>query len=167
MKRLMRDSRDLDHKHVPAQPGTRDASATAEMGRASTKPPVVALINSSPDVVDMIRITLEQVGIVLVSAFTHDIRDGAVDIETFVRQHQPEVILYDVAPPYQANWLLFQHISTMPVMEGRHFILTTTNERHVRELAADHNLYEIVGKPYDLGQLVAGVRAVLAGRTPQ
>jgi len=135
--------------------------------KSDSKPPVVALINSSPDVVDMIRIALEQVGIVLVSAFTHDIRDGAVDVEAFVKQHQPQIILYDVAPPYQANWLLFQHISGMPVMAGRHFILTTTNERHVRELAAQHHLHEIVGKPYDLGLLVTAVQDMMKRVPPR
>jgi hypothetical protein len=98
---------------------------------------------------------------VMVSAFTHEIRDGAVDIETFVRQHQPQVILYDVAPPYDANWLLFLHISNIPVMKGRYFILTTTNERHVRDLAGDKPLHEIVGKPYDLGVLVTTVKQAL------
>ena len=123
-----------------------------------TGPPVVALINSSPDVVDMIRITMEQAGIVLVSTFTHEVRDGEVDIEAFVRQHDPKVILYDVAPPYEANWLLFQHICSMPALKGRHFIVTTTNERHVRGLAGtNHPLFEIVGKPYDLEQLTNAV----------
>ena len=123
-----------------------------------TPPPVVALINSSPDVVDMIRITMEQAGIVLVSTFTHEVRDGVVDIQAFVRQHDPKVILYDIAPPYEANWLLFQHICSMPALKGRHFIVTTTNERHVRDLAGrSQPLYEIVGKPYDLERLAEAV----------
>ena len=128
-----------------------------------TKPPVVALINSSPDVVDMIRITMEHAGMVLVSTMTHEIRDGEVDAEAFVRQHDPRVILYDIAPPYQANWLLFQHISSMPVMQGRQFIVTTTNERHVRSLVGEgKRLFEIVGKPYDLERLAAAVKDALS-----
>ena len=129
-----------------------------------TKPPVVALINSSPDVVDMIRITMEHAGIVLVSAMTHEVRDGEVDIEAFVRQHDPQVILYDIAPPYEANWLLFQHISAMASLRDRHFIITTTNERQVQGMAGDQRLYEIVGKPYDLQRLADAVKEALASR---
>ena len=127
-----------------------------------TKPPVVALINSSPDVVDMVRITMEHAGIVLVGTMTHEIRDGEIDIANFVRQHQPQVILYDIAPPYEANWLLFQHISSMPELSDRQFIITTTNERHVRALAgSERRILEIVGKPYDLGLLTDAVKEAL------
>ena len=130
-----------------------------------TKPPVVALINSSPDVVDMIRITMEHAGMVLVSAMTHEVRDGEVDIEAFMRQHDPQVILYDIAPPYEANWLLFQHISAMPSLRDRRFIITTTNERQLQGLAGDQRLYEIVGKPYDLQRLADAVKEALGSRT--
>jgi DNA-binding NtrC family response regulator len=129
-----------------------------------TKPPVVALINSSPDVVDMIRIAMEHAGIVLVSTMTHEVRDGEVDIEAFVRQHDPLVVLYDIAPPYDANWLLFQHICGMPPLRDRHFIITTTNERHVRGLVGNQRLFEIVGKPYDLQLLVTAVKEALDAR---
>ena len=113
----------------------------------------------------MVRITFEHAGIVLVGTMTHEIRDGEVDIVTFVRQHQPQVILYDIAPPYEANWLLFQHICTMPELSGRHFILTTTNERQVRELVgSERRILEIVGKPYDLGRLTEAVKEALASR---
>jgi len=96
-----------------------------------TPPDVVAVINTSPDVVDMLRLTLEHAGIVVVSAMTWEVRDGEVDLERFMLQHRPKVVLYDVAPPYESNWLLFEHIRAMPVMAGVHFVLTTTNARQV------------------------------------
>jgi DNA-binding response OmpR family regulator len=119
------------------------------------RPPVVAVINTSPDVVDMLRLALEHAGHVVVSAFTHEIREGVVDVGQFVRQHDPSVVLYDIAPPYDSNWQFFLHVRAMESMQGRAFILTTTNVRHVGKLAGkDETLLEIVGKPYDLDRIV-------------
>jgi CheY-like chemotaxis protein len=128
-------------------------------------PPVVAIINTSADIIDMLRIALERAGILSVTAFTTEIREGSVDLERFVNQHQPKVILYDIAPPYDANWMLFQHVRAMPVMAGRFFVLTATNATHVERLAgSDHRIYEIVGKPLDLDQIVQATREALRAR---
>ena len=138
---------------------------TSRTHRPSVTTPVVAVINTSPDVIDMLRIALEQAGLLTVSAFTFDIRDGRVDLESFIRQHDPRVIVYDVAPPYESNWRLFQHISTRPVMRDREFVLTTTNAAHVQKLAGRHRpIFEVVGKPFDLDQLTQAVREASRSR---
>src|SRR4051812_21789031 len=127
--------------------------------------PVVAVINSTPDIVDIIRLALEQAGIVVVSALTFEIREGEVDLEQFIGQHQPKVIVYDIAPPYEANWKLFQHVAAMPAMHGRQFVVTSTNARQVESLAGpQHHVYEIIGKPFDLGRVVQAVKEALHAR---
>jgi DNA-binding NtrC family response regulator len=130
------------------------------------KPPVVAIINTTPDVIEMLRIAFESAGIATITAFTHDIRQGRVDVEAFMRQHEPKVVVYDLAPPYPNNWLLFQHITSLPAMQHKTFILTTTNKAHVEKLASGAKLpiFEIVGTPYDLNELVEEVRQALRAR---
>ena len=124
---------------------------------------VAAVLNTSPDVVDMLRRVLENAGIVTVTAFTHDIRDGEIDFEAFIRQHDPNVLVYDIAPPYDANWKLFQHLAGMPSVAGRHFVVTTTNKAQVEKLVGrDQRVYEVIGKPADLGVIVRAVKE--AGR---
>ena len=95
----------------------------------------------------------------VVSAFTYLLRDGKVELEAFMRQHQPRVIVYDIAVPYEQNWRVFEHIRSAPACEGVSFVLTTTNLGHVQRLAGDEELHEIVGKPYDLDQIVNAISA--------
>lgn len=133
-------------------------------------PQVVAVFNSSEDTTEMLRIALEQAGYVVVTAFTHALRDGHTDLESLMRQHRPTVIVYDIALPYDRNWRLFQHIRDSPACRSVRFVLTSTNVAQVKNVAGeDQPILEIVGKPYDLEQLLQLVRdgADSAGGTPE
>lgn len=123
------------------------------------KPPVVGIINTSPDTVEMLRIVLEQAGFVVVTTYTHELRSLQVDLEAIVRQYQPRLIIYDIAPPYEKNWREFLTTSCMPALKDINFLVTTTNAKHVKDVAGpDQQVFEIVGKPYDLDILVEAVR---------
>ena len=127
--------------------------------------PVVAVINSTPDIVDLLRLAVEKEGFVAVTALTFDIRDGKTDLDHLIQQHQPTVIVYDIAPPYDANWKLFQHVAAMPVMKGRQFVLTSTNRAHVEKIAGpQEHIYEIVGKPFDLAEIATAVKQAVRVR---
>jgi CheY-like chemotaxis protein len=126
---------------------------------------VAAIFNTSPDIVDLLRRALEPAGIVAVSVMTHQVREGSVDVNAFLRQHNPNVVIYDIAPPYDANWQLFQHISEMPVMQERKIVLTSPNARQVEQLVGrDERVYEVVGKPLDLDQIIQAVREAAYSR---
>lgn len=120
-----------------------------------TESRIVAVLNSSEDTTDMLRVWLEMEGYTVVTAFTHAIRDGKVDFEALMRQHRPRVIVYDVSVPYDANWRLFRHIQDTPAAEGVTFVVTTTNGDRLREVAGQEatGVLEIVGKPYDADEL--------------
>jgi CheY-like chemotaxis protein len=122
------------------------------------RPPVVAIFNTSPDTVDLLRMAFEYEGFVAVSAFTFDIRDGDVDLDAFLELHTPDVVIYDVAVPYHANWQLFLHLRQRPPLKGLPVIITTTNAAHLRPLSGSEPVHEVVGKPYDLQQLITIVR---------
>lgn len=128
-------------------------------------PVSVAVINTSPDVTDLLRRTLEPAGFVVVTALTFDIRDGAVDLQQFIEQHDPRVIVYDIAPPYDANWRLFEHLRSRPWMRHRQYVITSVNAREVEKVASTPSqIYEVVGKPFDLDIIVNAVREAALAR---
>jgi CheY-like chemotaxis protein len=125
---------------------------------------LVAVFNTNDDVVELLRILLEDAGHIVVSAHVDAIKRGHVDLEQFVGQHRPEVVLYDIAPPYERQWAFLNHMRRLPMLQDIRFVLTSTNPARVRELAkADAKIYEIIGKPYDLQDILTAVKQSLAG----
>src|SRR3954449_9127802 len=125
----------------------------------------IAVFNTSEDTTDMLRELFQHAGFVAVTAFTHDLRDNKVDLESLMRQYRPAVIVYDIALPYEANWQLCQRIRSSPVCKGVPFVLTTTNVAQVRKVAGPEPLIEIVGKPYDLELLLQSVERAATVRS--
>jgi CheY-like chemotaxis protein len=129
-------------------------------------PSVVAVFNSNQDVVEMLRISLEHAGFLAVTGHITKIVRGTLDVERFVQQHQPSVIVYDIAPPYERNWQFLQHLRRMPDVGARPFVLTSTHAAYLQELVgADEMVHEILGKPYDIDAVINAVRAAARPRT--
>jgi hypothetical protein len=125
----------------------------------------VAVFNANDDVVELLRIALERAGFVVVSGHVDDARRGALLLSAFVAEHNPAVILYDVAPPYDAHWAFLEHVRSQPYMAGRQFVLTSTNVQRVREqVGMEEPIFEIVGKTDDIEPIVAAVKMASRAR---
>jgi DNA-binding NarL/FixJ family response regulator len=131
----------------------------------SAGPTVVAVFNTSDDIVEMLRIALENAGFLVVTGHITDMIRGSFDVQRFVAQHNPRVIVYDIAPPYERNWQFLEHLRHMPDIAHRPFVLTSTHAARVRELArvGDEMIHEILGKPYDIEEIVEAAKAAAAG----
>jgi DNA-binding response OmpR family regulator len=128
-----------------------------------TSPEVVAVLNTSPDTVELLRIALQYAEFTVVSGYIHDVRDGRLDLEAFVRQHEPSVVVWDISPPYDVQWKFFQHIRQRPACSQCRFVITTTNVHQLRKVAGpEHELHEIICKPFDLEVFVTAVRIAMA-----
>jgi hypothetical protein len=129
---------------------------------SKSAPPVVAILNSNDDTVELLRTILEMEGMVAVSAHVSDMRRGQFDFAGFVVEHDPKVVIYDVPPPYDRSWLFFQHLRALPTMKGRKFVLTSTNPARLQQIAQpDQPVLEIIGKPYDLELITDAVKKAM------
>ena len=126
---------------------------------------VVAVINTSPDTVALLSDLLERAGFLVVTAYTHAIRDGTINLEAFLRTHRPRVIVYDIAPPYERNWQLLQHLRGT-VLGGYQFVLTTTNPSRVEPFVkGDERVYEVVDKDGSLDEILRATREASRARS--
>jgi DNA-binding response OmpR family regulator len=134
----------------------------ASTGRGQT----VALFNASDDTVEMVQGMLNASGLsCLVGCHFADLKTGRIDFERYLTRRNPDVVIIDISPPYQENWAFFLTLREMPVMEGRALVLTTTNKKRLDEIiGTDSMSIEIVGKPYDLGQISAAIHSALGQR---
>lgn len=132
-----------------------------------TRPPsqrqVVALFNASDDTVEMVQQMLDASGFqVLIGCHFTDLKKGNIDLGRYLTQHDPQVVIFDISPPYKENWTFFQALLGSKALEGRGLVLTTTNKMRLDEaVGKDSEAFEFVGKPYDLTQIKNAIQAAL------
>lgn len=125
---------------------------------------VVAVINSSADVVQLLRAALEEDGYRTVAVSAPEVKQGQEDLVAFFEEHDPRVIVYDVSPPYEENWRFLRLVQNLVAAQGREFVITSTNKRALEELVGDTGAIELIGKPYDLEEILTAVARALADK---
>jgi len=128
-----------------------------------TGPQVVAIVNTNPDLVELLKARIEAAGFIVLILHVADIRTG-LDIETTLKEHDPRVIVYDVVPPYDRSWRFLEHLRSGTSFAGRQFVITSPNVAQLRKLVSmDETIYEIVGGT-DIDGIVQAVREASRAR---
>lgn len=129
------------------------------MPAPSSEPgPLIAIMNSSRDLVNILKTSLEQDGF---RTATHiaTIDDGAAGPLAFLREQRPIATVYAVSPPYQEGWAILKDIQRQ--WPDGHFVITTTNIGALRDCVGPADAIELIGKPFDLDEIAQAVRRVL------
>lgn len=125
---------------------------------------VVALFNGNPDVLALVGRLLQSAGFEVASALIADVRDGRCDVHRLMERHDPAVVVYDIAAPYEDNWEMFQQLRATAMRERR-FVITSANPARVERLAGrDERIFEIVDQPLDLDNIVHAVKEAARAR---
>lgn len=122
---------------------------------------IVALFNASDDTIDMVQNLLTDSGGDQTLIWCHfaDLKKGIVNFGKYMDRHNPEVVIFDLSPPYDENWKYFKTMRDDKTMQGRGVVLTTTNKARLDEvLGEDSNALEVVGRPKDLQQIDAAIK---------
>jgi DNA-binding NarL/FixJ family response regulator len=138
---------------------------TSQGTMASVTPLVVAVLDSDPDTTALLKSCLEIEGLVVAIGNLTDFRLGRGNLIEFLQRAGPDVIIYDLGIPYEANATYLQKARQHPAFPRCGLVVTTTNPLAVQNLLGIQAV-EILGKPYDLAALIHAVRAAAAGETP-
>src|SRR5678809_242044 len=87
---------------------------------------VVALFNASDDTIEMVYGLLKNIGDGQSLIWCHfaDLKRGIVVFEKYMEKHNPELVIFDISPPYDENWTFFKTMRSNKVMKGRGSVLT-------------------------------------------
>lgn len=128
-----------------------------------TRQPVVAVVNTNPDLVELLKARIESAGFVVLVIHIAEIR-GGLDVGSVLAQHDPQVIVYDLVMPYERNWRFLQHLRETS-FKGRCFVLMTPNADGVQRLVGkDEKIYEVLDDRGDIDALVQAVREAARSR---
>ena len=80
---------------------------------------VVALFNASDDTIDMVQKLLTASGRDQILIWCHfaDLKKGIVDFGKYMEKHNPEVVIFDLSPPYDENWHFFKTMRDAKTMQ--------------------------------------------------
>src|ERR1700730_15782511 len=122
---------------------------------------IVALFNASDDTIDMVQGLLTAAGGDQTLIWCHfaDLKKGIVNFCKYMDKHNPEVVIFDLSPPYDENWRFFKTMRDATSMKGRGMVLTTINKARLGEvLGEDSGALEVVGKKEDLQQIADAIK---------
>ena len=119
--------------------------------RPQESPLRVLVFDNSSDILELLSTDLQCRGCIVTTGSVSAIRHGEIDGPHLIEAAAPDVIVFDVALPYEANWQIAMNLQADPRVRVP-FVLTTTNAMAVRRLIG-RDLIELVGKPYDLDTL--------------
>jgi CheY-like chemotaxis protein len=124
--------------------------------------PLVAVINTSQESIELLQEVLADEGFDSVAAYVVEFKRGQRDLHAFFQEHQPQAVIYDIAIPYIQNWEFFQaQVLTRQFLPESCFIVTTTNRTVLDLLVGPTPAHEMVGRPFDLQAIIDAVKRAL------
>jgi DNA-binding NtrC family response regulator len=130
------------------------------MMSTETSAPLVAAIDGEPAIIALLEETLALEGLRVVGLSLTGSANPEATVTSFLQEHLPRLVLLDIPPPYGCAWPLVQ--TTRRAVPHATVVVITTNPDEVAALASKDDAVQILGKPFDLDELLRVARASTA-----
>lgn len=132
-----------------------------------TAPPTVLVINNSEEVIQIIALVLAEHGFRVADTYRVTPGSGEPELERHIAQHRVDAVVWDIGLPYARNWAYFEQVEASGAFHDCGVVLTTTNKAALESFVGPTPAHQLVGKPFDLDELVEAVHVALASRVPR
>jgi len=123
--------------------------------------PTIAIISTGNDAPRTLQGSLEAEGFETVVARLAEIRTGELDLVTFLEEHDPQVIVYEVGRPFPQSLTFLRLLQDTAIGRHRAWVLAADDADAVTELL---DATTPVPEVSEAGTVVQAVRRALAGR---
>jgi DNA-binding NtrC family response regulator len=126
---------------------------------APANAPLIAVMNSSRDLVTLLETSLVQDGFRVITHVS-TLRRGVDDVLSFLQEQRPDAVVYSVSPPYRESWDVLAAVRRL--WRQACFVVVTTNVGALRQWVGAADAIELIGKPFDLDHITRAVQQALA-----
>jgi hypothetical protein len=120
----------------------------------------IAIVNTSDEVAEAMEWALRSAGWSTERASPLAFKRGHLQVTEFLKEHDPLVLVWDIAVPFEENWAYYQSLRQDPALGDRRFVLTTSNGRALRKLVGKIPVLEFLATPSHLYDLCTAVRRI-------
>jgi hypothetical protein len=120
----------------------------------------VAVLNADTELMTVLQDHLAQAGYATTRELVARLKSGQDNFLDFLAREEPEVILYDISPPYQANWNFGELLRNAQASEEVSFVLTTTNKPALERVVGPTSALQLTDDPLSVARLLAEVARV-------
>jgi CheY-like chemotaxis protein len=117
----------------------------------------LAILNDSPHVLKLLCSWFRQHGHQCATRMVAEMSQAHVEVQQFINEHKPDVVVYDLPMPYASSWDLLDVIRATPSLQSQPFVITTRNKRKLEQAVGRTSAIEIAGEPEDLRRLLKAV----------
>jgi DNA-binding NarL/FixJ family response regulator len=93
-----------------------------------------------------------------VREYVREFRRGTRDLSAFMSEHDPDVIVWDIAVPSYMNWKFLQEVQQMHLLQNCGLVITTPNVAQLDHIVgAATGALEVTGEHADVETLARAI----------